>query len=29
MLSPVANGLASGFINNTSIDPTIGGRFSF
>ena len=29
MLSTVSNGLASGFINNTSIDPTIGGRFSF
>ena len=29
MLSTVSNGFASGFINNTSIDPTIGARFSF
>ena len=29
MLSTVSNGLASGFLNNTTIDPTIGGRFAF
>ncbi len=29
MLSTVSGGLASGFINNTTIDPTIGGRISF
>lgn len=29
MLSTVSNGLASGFLSNTSIDPTIGGRFAF
>ena len=28
-LSTASNGLASGFINNTTIDPTIGGRFAF
>ena len=29
MLSTVSDGLSSGFINNTTIDPTVGGRFAF
>jgi predicted porin len=29
MLSTVSNGLASGFLYNTTIDPTIGARFAF
>ncbi len=29
MLSTVSGGLASGFISNTTIDPTIGARFAF
>jgi predicted porin len=29
MWSHVADGLASGYLNSVSIDPTIGGRFSF
>lgn len=29
MLSTVSDGLASGFISNTTIDPTIGARFAF
>ncbi len=29
MLSHVNNGLASGFIYNTTIDPTVGARFAF
>ena len=29
MLSTVTGGLASGFISNTTIDPTIGARFAF
>jgi len=29
MLSTVSNGLASGFLYNTTIDPTVGARFAF
>jgi predicted porin len=29
MWSRVADGLASGYLNNVTIDPTIGGRFNF
>jgi hypothetical protein len=29
MWSHVADGLASGYLYNVTIDPTIGGRFSF
>ncbi len=29
MLSTVSGGLASGFLNNTTIDPTAGARFAF
>ena len=29
MYSEVSNGLASGFIYNNTIDPTIGTRFAF
>ena len=29
MLSEVSGGLASGYLNNTTIDPTVGARFAF
>ncbi len=29
MLSMVNNGLASGFLNRSNVDPTVGGRFTF
>jgi predicted porin len=29
MLSSVSDGLASGFLNRSNVDPTVGGRFTF